>query len=138
KQDGSAACGAILSPMPGCHAGASPGGPPDRGRWMALGLLHRLDADRVVLADTLDRELHATVHQREQRVVLADADVDAGVEPRAALAHDDRPGGHDLATERLHAQHLGFGIAAVTGRAAALLLCHCLLLLFGWFGYAAD
>src|SRR5690606_28417880 len=75
------------------------------------------------------RELHPAVHQGEQGVVLAEPDVHARMEPRATLAHDDRSCGHHLAAERLDAQHLRIRIATVAGRAAALLLCHCLLLL---------
>src|SRR5690606_22698691 len=59
--------------------------------------LQRVDADRVAVARAPDGELHAAVDQREQRVVLADADVHAGVELRAALAHDDRAGADGFA-----------------------------------------
>ena len=49
----------------------------------------------------------------EQRVVAAAADVDAGVEVRAALADDDLAGLDDLAAEPLDAQPLGVGVATV-------------------------
>src|SRR5690606_6048817 len=97
--------------------------------------LQRVDADGAAIARPLDRELHPAVDQREQGVVLADADIGAGMELRAALAHDDRAGADGLSAVRLHAQHLRLRIAAVAGRAAALLLCpvggSCLLALAG-------
>jgi hypothetical protein len=42
----------------------------------------------------------------------------------AALAHDDRAGRDHLAAERLDAEHLRLGIAAVACGTAALFLCH--------------
>ena len=54
---------------------------------------------------------------REQRVVLADADVDAGLDAGAALAHDDGAAGNQLAAESLHAQALRIRIAPVFGTA---------------------
>ena len=44
-------------------------------------------------------ELHRALDQGEQRVVAARADVLAGVDAGAALAHDDRAGVHRLAVE---------------------------------------
>ena len=49
------------------------------------------------------------VDQREQRVVLADADVHTGVELGAALANDDGTCGDQLTAVGLDAQHLGLG-----------------------------
>ena len=69
----------------------------------------------------MDATLHATgedqmtVALREQRVVLATTDVLAGMELRAALAHDDVAGPYVLACELLHAKSLSVRIAAVTG-----------------------
>ena len=51
----------------------------------------------------------------EERIVVTTADVDAGVELRAALADDDRAGGDGLPTEHFHTEHLRVGIAAVSG-----------------------
>ena len=78
----------------------------------------------------MDATLHAlgedqvTVALREQRVVLAATDVLAGMELRAALAHDDVASLHVLAGELLHAQSLCVGIAAVTGGTKTFLVCH--------------
>src|SRR5438270_282908 len=69
-------------------------------------------------------ELHAAVAQREDRVVAAEARPRAGAEPRAALAHDDRPGAHLLAGEDLHAEHLRVRVAPVARRAETLLMRH--------------
>src|SRR5690606_113943 len=87
-------------------------------------LLQRLDADRAALLLALDGETHLAVDQREQRVVLAPADVLAGMEAGAALAHDDRARADGLAAVGLDAEHLRLGIAAVPGGTAALFLCH--------------
>src|SRR5947199_6156317 len=51
-------------------------------------------------------ELHLAVRRGEQRVVLAHADILAGVEFGATLAHDDVAGGNRLAAKHLHAQSL--------------------------------
>src|SRR4028118_288749 len=62
--------------------------------------------------------------QREQRVVAAAADTEAGVEVGAALAHDDLAGLDDLTAEALHAEALGVGVAAVAGGRGALFVSH--------------
>src|SRR5690349_17438145 len=87
-------------------------------------LLGRLDRhDRLALRAVL-RVLHLAGLHREEGVVLADAHVHARVEPRAALAHEDRARIHHLAAEGLQAEALAFRIAAVTRRAACFLVCH--------------
>ena len=53
----------------------------------------------------------------EQRVVLAAADVLAGLVDGAALPHQDGAARHHFAAEGLHAQALGIGIAPVLGTA---------------------
>src|SRR6266545_1630390 len=60
----------------------------------------------------------------EQGVVAATADAGAGVDARAALAHQDRAGGDDLAAEPLHAQALGRGVTAVAAGRGAFLVGH--------------
>ena len=62
--------------------------------------------------------------EREQGVVAAAADVQAGVEVGAALAHEDLAGVDELAAEALHAEPLRVGVTAVTARGGALLVCH--------------
>jgi len=42
----------------------------------------------------------------EERIVGADAYIDAGLDARAALAHDDRAAGNQLATKGLYSQPL--------------------------------
>jgi hypothetical protein len=54
----------------------------------------------------LDGELHGAFGQREQGVVLADADVFARVEFGAALANDDVAGEDELAAVALDARRL--------------------------------
>src|SRR5690606_11321801 len=58
-------------------------------------------------------ELHDAGDLREQRVVLTEADVQARQEPPAALPHEDRPAGHDVAVEPLDAEALRPAVAAV-------------------------
>ena len=82
----------------------------------------RHDADDGLLVGALDSELDLAVDEREQRVVLADTDVDAGVHFGPALADDDGSRGDRLAAEGFDAEPFGLRIAAVA-RAAARLLC---------------
>ena len=56
--------------------------------------------------------------------VKAATDAGARVEVRAALAHDDLAGVDRLASEALHAEALGVGVAPVLGGRCALLVCH--------------
>src|SRR3954463_1150433 len=75
-------------------------------------------------AAAADPELDGPGGARVQRVVAAHADALAGLEAAAALAHDDLAAGHGLTGEHLHAEALGVRVAAVAGRAEALLVCH--------------
>ena len=60
----------------------------------------------------------------EERVVLADADVATRIEAGTALPNEDGSAVHALAAERLDAQPLRVGVAAVLGGRRALLVCH--------------
>src|SRR5262249_384295 len=60
-------------------------------------------------------ELNATVDQREQGMVLGQADIGARVPLGAALARDDVAGEHVLAAENLQAEPLTVRVAAVAG-----------------------
>ena len=53
----------------------------------------------------------------EERVVLAEPDVQARTEPAPALTHEDRSAGHDVAVEALDAEPLRVAVAPVTGTA---------------------
>ena len=76
----------VVTVMASARVEQSPG---SRGLFGAT--CQRLDVT-VCVARTLDGKAHLAVDQREQRVVLAHADVGAGMELGAALAHDDRAG----------------------------------------------
>ncbi len=76
----------------------------------------RLDGDKAPGAATID-ELDAAIDFGEKRIVAAAADVKAGLQLRAALAHDDGAAGDDLARENLDAEALCVGIAAIPGAA---------------------
>ena len=92
-----------------------------KSKWVRF---HRRDADHLVALGAGHAKGDDAVDQREQRVILAHADVATRVHARAALTHDDRAGRDHLAAISLDAQHLRFGIAAVSRGAAAFLLCH--------------
>src|SRR5207302_6850080 len=77
-----------------------------------------------VAAAVAAAELDHAVGGRKQRVVAAEAGTVAGVELGAALANDDRAGGHRLARKHLHAEPLGVGVAPVLGRPKSLLMRH--------------
>src|SRR6185369_5856634 len=73
----------------------------------------RLDAHRLTAERTLGGVADAAIDQREQRVVLARADIGTGVELGAALADDDRARRNHLAAEHLDPEHLGLRVAPV-------------------------
>src|SRR5690606_30671981 len=62
--------------------------------------------------------------QRKQRMILAKADIGAGMPLGAALTNEDVAGEHGLAAELLHAKASAIGIAAVARRTASFLVCH--------------
>lgn len=65
------------------------------------------------LAAAVRAELNVAGSSGEQGVVVATADVVAGVEVGAALADDDLTGADELAAEALDAQTLSVGVTAV-------------------------
>ena len=71
------------------------------------------------IAPLLERDL--PVHECEDGVVAADADIDAGLPARAALADDDVAGDDGLTAEFLDAEAAAFGIAAVADEPPAFL-----------------
>src|SRR4029453_4693416 len=85
---------------------------------------YRHDARDLLLVLALGHELDLAGHEREQRVILADADIDAGMDDRSALADDDAAGVDRLLAVGLDAEALGFRIAAVPRAAARLFMCH--------------
>src|SRR4051812_20824075 len=94
---------------------------------MTVALLRRggvARRDRDDAAAAAGRELHRARGAGVQRVVAAHADALAGLEAAAALADDDLAAGDGLAGEHLHAEALRVRVAAVAGRAEALLVCH--------------
>src|SRR5205085_9481938 len=87
------------------------------------GLCHCVHRD--VLAGLLAVvESDAAGGKREQGVILADADIDARVDPGPALAHDDVAADHFLAAELLHAEATARAVATVAGGTACLFMCH--------------
>src|SRR5512135_2018261 len=90
-------------------------------RLSGFGVLRYCDA-AAVLAHPL--ELDLARHEGEEGVIPAEPDAGARGDLGAALPDDDGPGFDELAAEDLDAKHLRFGIAAVAGGAASLLVCH--------------
>jgi hypothetical protein len=88
-----------------------------------FGLLGRLDADEAAVTAFVFK-LDVAGDESEERVVLALADVFAGLVLRAALAHENRACIDELPAEALYAQPLSVRIAAVCRGAAAFLMCH--------------
>src|SRR5688572_10018864 len=86
--------------------------------------VHELAAELAV------SEGDTAVGKRKEGVVLANADVVAGVPARAALTHDNVAGAGRLAAEQFDAEALTLAVAAVAGTAACFLMCHFELLLF--------
>src|SRR3970282_190388 len=77
-----------------------------------------------LVARALDRVLDRAGDARVQRMVAADADVDARVHHGAALADQDLAGARALAAVGLDAQPLCVGVAPVARAAACFLVCH--------------
>src|SRR5687768_17379722 len=81
-----------------------------------LELFNRVHADDAA-ARAMIFELHAPVDFRKQRVVLAEAHVQARPELPAALPHQNRAAGDDVAVVALDAQPLRIAVTPVARRA---------------------
>jgi hypothetical protein len=88
-----------------------------------LDLLFRVNADLLLIL-SVRLELDKSVSHREQSVILAQSDIQAGLDMRAVLAHDDRARAHELAVKTLDAEPLGIAVATVAGGPAAFLVSH--------------
>src|SRR6185312_5945147 len=69
-------------------------------------------------------ELNLPVDKREQRVILAHADITAGMPGGTALTGDDVAGKTNLAAGLLQAEATAVGVAAVPGRSACFFVSH--------------
>jgi hypothetical protein len=81
-----------------------------------LKLFNRFDADELAHLATVFEFDHAGDFG-EERIVFAPADIDAGLDGCAALAHDDGTTGDELSAEDLHTEPLRVGVAPVFGTA---------------------
>src|SRR5262249_35485911 len=112
-----------LEPAGGSAGSTDAGGPDLVHRLFGRCLRHRLyryeDA-----ALGFGTELNLTVDQREQGVVLAEADILARVPLGAALAGNNIAGDGVLAAEQLQAQPLAIRVAAVARGPACFFVCH--------------
>src|SRR5688572_1543766 len=69
-------------------------------------------------------ETDFAVHLGKQRVVFAEADVEARPEAAPALPHENRSARHDVAVVSLDAKPLRIAVAAVAGTSLTLFCCH--------------
>ena len=69
-------------------------------------------------------ELDLTLDEREEGVVLATADVLAGVDVSAVLADENLAGLHGLTVKTLGAQTLAAGVATIAGGTETFFVCH--------------
>ena len=74
--------------------------------------------------DETTAELYSSLSLGEERVIAAQADVLAWMDPGAELAHEDGACGDGLATEDLHASALAVAVATVPGAALTFLMSH--------------
>ena len=84
-------------------------------------LLDGEDADEAA-ARAVIFEPHPAGDLREERVVLAEADVEPGLEPAAALPDENRSAGHDVAVVALDAEALRVAVAAVARAALSFFM----------------
>jgi hypothetical protein len=82
------------------------------------------DADELPSQGSLGLEADMSVSQGKKGVVLAYANIVAGVKLGAALANDDAASGNELTAKALHAKALGIGVPTVPGTAARFLVSH--------------
>ena len=70
-------------------------------------------------------EPHATVDQRENRVIATEADVFSGKKLRAALANNDVARDHHLTAESFDAEPFADAVPAVLNAALSFFVSHC-------------
>ena len=63
---------------------------------------------------TFGGEVDVSVNQSKQSVVLANANIHAGVELGSTLTHNDCTCSDELAAEGFNAQHLWLGVSSIS------------------------
>ena len=86
---------------------------------LARGDLENAD---LLFAKVLGFKAHNAIDRCKERIVLADADVGAGMHVCAALTHEDVAREHELTVRTLRPETLGMAVAAVTGRTNAFFM----------------
>src|SRR5579871_5179097 len=81
------------------------------------------DADDAAVRAVIRETDHAG-DLRKQRVVLAEADVEARLVASPALPHENRSARHEVAVEPLHAEALRVAVAAVSRASLTFFVCH--------------
>ena len=90
---------------------------------MCVRLVHRCFWQHVDAATTTIK-LNPAIHEGEDGVIAAKADVPAGNELRSALADDDIAGDDDLSAEFLDAKTLALAVATVFDGSLSFLVGH--------------
>ena len=74
-----------------------------------------------MFAITPVRKFDGSAGEREEGVILPDADILTGIEFRSALAYDDVSGGDAFSAELLDTKPLGVGVTSIASRAGTFL-----------------
>src|SRR5579863_2055400 len=77
-------------------------------------------------------EFNIPVDQGEEGMIAAHANVIAGFDFGAALAHNDAACCHQLPIEAFHSEHLRLAVASIARAAYTFFMCHVLFLSFGF------
>jgi len=77
-----------------------------------------------IYASTASIETNIAVHERENGVIAAEANVFAREKFRASLAHNDIAGEHHFAAESFYAEPLADAVAAVLNATLSFFVCH--------------
>ncbi len=80
-----------------------------------LNFLVWFNVDKVPAASGILEEAHSAIGLCEDGVVATNTHVEARIEMRSALAHDDVARRHSVASKLLHTEELGIRITAVLG-----------------------
>lgn len=87
-------------------------------------MLDRYDAYCFALHRTFRTEVDGAGDLGEQGMILAHADIIAGMDLRAALADNDTTGRDQLAAVALYPQSFGIRITTISGTATCFFMCH--------------
>src|SRR5579859_199601 len=87
---------------------------------------------RVTVRARMMAEFDIPVDESEEGMIAANANIVAGLDFGAALAHNDAACRYQLPVEAFHAEHFGLAVASIARAAYTFFMCHVLLLSFGF------